>query len=67
MTKHAAQEALVLKKKLEGLDTTRLKARHITKIVDICPTEIESLKTLLTAESITINQEDLKKILECLK
>jgi len=67
ITKHTPQEVTVLKKKLEGLDVARLKLRHITKIIDIHPVDPDSLRAILIAESLTLNQEDLKKILECIK
>lgn len=61
------KEVSELKKKLESADIGRLKPRHIIKIIDIMPKDIDSLKTLFASESITLKQEDLKKVLECLK
>ncbi len=56
-----------MKEKLKALDLVRLKDRHITKIVDIMPENIESLKTLLANENITLKEEELNNILACLK
>ncbi len=55
------------KKKVINLNIPRLRDRHITKIIDIMPQDIESLKLLFTGENITIKQEDLNKILEVIK
>ncbi len=56
-----------MKKKLKALDIVRLKDRHIAKIIDICPEDPETLKAILSGESITVKQEDLQKVLECVK
>lgn len=58
------KDAEDIKKRILSLNIPRLKDRHIAKILDIMPQEIESLKMLFTGENITIKQEDLAKILE---
>ncbi len=55
-----------LKKALVELGIPRLKEKHIVKITDINPGDIDSLKALLVGENLTLKQEDLKRILECL-
>ncbi len=60
------KEANDLKKKIEDLQIPRLKDRHIMKLIDIHPTDMDSLKMLLSAETITVKEEDLKKILALL-
>lgn len=55
-----------LRKKLQGLDISRLKDRHIVKIIDIMPDDIDSLKVMLSGEAITLREEDLKKILDAI-
>lgn len=54
------------KKKLSELDIGRLKDRHIAKILDVMPEDLDSLKTIFTGENLTLKQDDLKKILEVL-
>jgi len=54
-------------KKLEGLKIPRLKEQHIVKIIDILPSTIDELKTVLQGYTITINNDNLKKIIEALK
>ena len=53
-----------LVKKLEDLKIPRLKDAHITKIVDILPTTLEDLKAVLQGYSLTVNNENLNKIVE---
>ncbi len=61
------KEAEEIKKKIINLNISRLRDRHIVKILDIMPKDLESLKLLFTGENITIKQEDLTKILEVIK
>lgn len=51
-------------KKINDLNIPRLKERQISKIIDVMPKDMESLKIILTGENITVKQEDLEKILE---
>lgn len=60
------KEVEELKKKIAELNIPRLKDRHIVKIVDIHPVDLDSLKMLLSGETITVKEEDLKKILSIL-
>lgn len=55
------------KKKLQELGLPRLKERLIIKIIDIQPKDTDSLKALFTGENITFKQEELQKVLECIK
>ena len=61
-----AKDVLDLRKKIEALNIPRLKDRHIMKIVDLAPKDMDSLKLLISGEAITVKDEDLKKILELL-
>ncbi len=60
------KETESLKKKIDELQIPRLKERHIVKIIDIAPKDIDSLRLLLSGEAITVKEEDLKKILSLL-
>lgn len=53
-----------LHKKIEVLDIPRLKEQHIVKIVDILPKTVDELKAVLQGYTITLNNENLKKIVE---
>ncbi len=59
-----AKEASALTKKIVALNIPRLKERHIVKVIDIMPKDLDSLRLLLSTETLTIKDEDLKKILD---
>ena len=61
------KQAKEMRKKLSESGVDRLKEKHISKIIDIMPKDSDSLKAIFVGESLTLRQEDLKKILECLK
>ena len=63
-TKLSPKEAQELATKINDLNVPRLKDRHITKIIDVLPIDIDSMKILLSGETITIKEEDLKRILD---
>ncbi|PIN87235.1 hypothetical protein COV19_00685 [Candidatus Woesearchaeota archaeon CG10_big_fil_rev_8_21_14_0_10_44_13] len=55
-------KARELKEKLKKLDIPRLKEEHITKIVDIMPATSEEVKSILQGYTITVNNDNVKKI-----
>lgn len=57
-----SKKVLELKENIGKLGIPRLKEEHIIKIVDIMPANVEVLKVLLQAYTITVSQENLKKI-----
>ncbi len=58
------QEAL--KKKLGDSGVSRLKTRHIGKLIDLKPKDLDSLRSIFSAENVTFKQEDLNKIIAIL-
>ena len=54
-------------KKLEKLNIPRLKDIHITKIVDILPKTVDELKIILQGYTITVNNDNVKKIVDIIK
>ncbi|MBR9676133.1 hypothetical protein GOV05_03935 [Candidatus Woesearchaeota archaeon] len=50
-------------KKVEGLEIPRLKDSHIIKIVDTMPQSVEELKGILSAYTVSVTNENLKKII----
>jgi DNA-directed RNA polymerase subunit F len=50
--------------KIQKLDIPRLKDTHIYKIIDMMPKTVEDLKAILQAYTITVKQENLKKIVD---
>jgi len=53
--------------KIVELNIPRLKERHIIKILEIMPEDMDSMKMVFSGENITIKQEDLNRILSLLK
>jgi DNA-directed RNA polymerase subunit F len=58
----SGKKAEELTKKLQELEIPRLKDLHIKKIVDILPATPEDVKIALEAYPITVNAENIKKI-----
>lgn len=61
--KHVAS----IKEKLSALGFARLKDKHVEKLIDLMPTDVESVKVILSAEALTLKQEEIEKVIECLK
>jgi len=56
-----------LRKKLNSLEISRLKDRHIVKIIDLLPEDVDDLKVLMSGEPLSLKQEDIKKIVNVVK
>jgi|ETNmetMinimDraft_2_1059921.scaffolds.fasta_scaffold21533_3 DNA-directed RNA polymerase subunit F len=54
-------------KKIVDLGVPRLKDLHIVKIVDNKPETVEDLKMVLQGYPLTVNADNLKKIVEAIK
>ena len=50
--------------KLKKLDIPRLRELHIIKIVDIIPETVDDLKALLQGYTLTVTNDNLKKIVD---
>lgn len=59
-----ADKARELSDKIKKLDIPRLKDEHITKIVDLLPVSAEEVKSILQGYTVTVNNDNLKKIAE---
>lgn len=55
-----------LKEKIIALNIPRLRDRHVCKIIDVYPEDIDSLKAMFSGENIQPKQEDLNRILTLL-
>jgi len=53
--------------KINGLNIGRIRDKHIAKIIDLMPDNIDILKAIFSGENITLKQEDLAKILEVIR
>jgi DNA-directed RNA polymerase subunit F len=65
--KETQKQNSALKEKLSGLEIQRLKERHIAQLINIRPEDEDSVKAILSSENLTLKQEDVKKIVDCLK
>ena len=65
--KTKGKDAIELREKLQGLNILRLSHRCMTKIIDLRPEDADSLRLILASENITVKQEDLTRIIECVK
>ena len=50
--------------KISKLNIARLRGQHIYKIVDIMPTTIKDLKVVMQGYTISLNNENMKKIVD---
>ncbi|MBL7147428.1 MAG: hypothetical protein ISS82_01230 [Nanoarchaeota archaeon] len=66
-TKLNLKQVITLRENINKLGISRLKEKNINKIIDIQPKDIDSIKSILGSENITLKQEDLTKILEIMK
>ena len=61
------KKAKELMEELEKANIEKLKTKHITKIVDILPKDIDSLKILFINEPVALKQEEFEKVIEIVK
>lgn len=66
-SKYDYNKAKELIDKINKLNIPRLKEEYIVKIVDILPTTLDDLKALLQGYTVTIKNENMKKIVEVVK
>lgn len=60
------KQADELHKKISELEISRLRERHIVKIIDVMPEDVDSLKSLFVGEAISLKPDDMTKILKIL-
>lgn len=63
-TRTDIETAKELKEKLEDLEISRLKQKHIIKIVDLLPTTIDDMKLLFRNDPVSISEENMEKVIE---
>jgi len=67
LAKLSQKDTNTLIKKIRDLELPRLKEEHIRKIVDIVPQNEKQLKVILSGYTLTVNAENMKKIMAALK
>lgn len=60
----SSKQAKELREKIEGLNVPRLKDQHILKIIDTLPFSVDDLKVILQGYTITVNNDNMKKIVD---
>jgi len=56
------EQAKEIREKIVELNVPRLKEEHIVKITDLMPSTVEELKSILSGYTITVNNDNMKKI-----
>jgi DNA-directed RNA polymerase subunit F len=59
----STKQAEEVRKKLEGLNLTRLKEEHISKITDFLPKTVDDLKVVLQAYPLSLPKKDQEAII----
>ena len=62
-----ATEAETLRNELEKLEIPRMRPEHLVKLIDLLPITQEEVKTLLSGYSITISNDNCKRIADLVK
>ena len=57
------EDAVKIREELSKLDIIKLNDTHITKILDLVPMDAEDLRKIFANEAISLNQEEINKIL----
>ncbi len=65
-SKLTEKKAEKLLEELSQAGIPRIKDRHLVKLVDIMPESPEEIRAVFLKEDITLNKEDIDKILEVL-
>jgi len=58
------KDANALFEKVSKLNISRLKEQHIHKIIDVMPATVKDLKVVMQGYTISINNDNLKKIVD---
>jgi DNA-directed RNA polymerase subunit F len=61
------KEEKELVEKISGLNIPRLRDEHIKKLVDLMPTTLDQLKVIMQGYVVTINQDNMKKLVSVFK
>ena len=66
-TKISTKDVKEIKDEIEKLKLTRLKENHIAKLIDLMPKTVSEAKIILQGYSLSIKNEELKKIVDIIK
>ena len=61
------KKAEEIKNKVVALNIPRIKAEHVVKIIDLMPASEDEVKLIFQGSSLTLTNENVKKIAEIVK
>jgi DNA-directed RNA polymerase subunit F len=61
------EDAKKIKEDLKTLDLAKLREEDIVKIIDFMPEDAEDLRKIFTSSDVSLEQEEITKILETIK
>jgi len=64
---HSKSKVEEAKEKIRKMEIPRLKEQHIAKLIDLMPTSADEVKVILQGYTITVSQENMKKIADVIK
>jgi len=65
--KLSPEKAKKMKEELKELDIIKIGNRHIVKIIDLLPEDAEDLRKILAGEEVSLDENEINKILEVVK
>lgn len=65
--KSSIAEVLKLKQELKALDIAKLKEEDLVKLIDFMPGDAEDVRKIFTGSEISLDQNEIAKLLEVLK
>lgn len=65
--KLSAEDAKKIHSEIKKLNIEKLKEQDIVKIIDFLPEDAESLRKIFTGTDISLDQDEISKILEVIK
>ncbi len=63
----STKKAKELMEKLDGLKITRLKNEIVCKIADVLPQDVDELKSIMQAYTVTLPEKDYERIVKLVK
>ena len=61
------EKAKEIKKALQDLNMIKLKPKHIAKILDVMPEDIEDVRKIFVGEDVALDQDEITSILDAIK
>ena len=62
-----SEKAKEIKKAIQDLNMIKLKPKHIAKILDVMPEDIEDVRKIFVGEDVALDQDEITSILDAIK